>query len=1036
MNRFNLTFSGEIQAGLVPEQVKLRFAKMFSIDDPERLERFFSGQSIILRRNLERKEAAELFQDLRDIGVVSELVKITVSEITGVTADTGIPAKPAAKKTTKKPATKTARSPTPKSAESAKTKKARTAAATAKLLAEEKQLAAQEQSHLHEEEAKRILEEEARREATEKKAAAIRKDLKEEKRRAANEVAELEKKRLAAEKADKRKNEREAKARRQAAEAAAQRRAELEVQRHQELEEETELKAQMEAVQRKEAEEAQRLQAELEDIQRQETAAKAELQAQLQEKERQAELEAARVKAEAKARLQTELASKEKLATQEAGRIKAEAQRRKEAAERESAERSQKVAHEQANLQAKQRKNKAKQASNQLELLLPASNEAVDLAHENLARYESTPSSPSSPSRPIITPAVPNTAPNVTAAAPSVTPGTGKTGKTRVKTTLDVPLRSNASGTQHPTEPRRKRQPGEPNLYQLQAFRNNQDIRGRAAAARHKMRQALAVGSCAALALLITGSLFLRLEPPLTINAPHAMAIDSQSRPLLVAGEWLLLHDRGGKSTQKLSLSDIGVAALGAPMQFTDEGELLAAGKLSEPALQSSSETLPELNKTELLRCNIEKQACKPFAANTTLTNVAAFTINPIDGTLLLLDSRAGELRKLTSDGKFLAATAVNIPAWPTLRLQSGLLFMNSAAGAAISVFRYDTAAFGQQLDEVLLLPAPAVAAKQTRTGDFIWSGSSWWASLYNPATMDAGLYRFDAKWNYLGQASVAGGKELLQLASWGEKTLANNHSELALMRFNGQGQAETPMLSQQLAELVAERQSRSDFTTLGWRSALFVFMLTACAGLLAAWIQGLRALVYQPQRERGAPPVDDLANQLQWLDQVPKREAILRRRSISYALFVVALVLLAIGSNVSAMQLAAILIAASGPAILLILLSKTPAGNIAVMEEHVLLVDHRGVYQRGSGSDIQHRGSFLMIDDIVVFTGNRMIPTFTPEQVASQVRPLASGGVKVDRNTLLVKLLESRHPFASGTIATIISLTIALTLLGVTEIL
>ena len=35
---------------------------------------FFSGENIILRRNLERKEAAALFQDMRKIGVVVELV--------------------------------------------------------------------------------------------------------------------------------------------------------------------------------------------------------------------------------------------------------------------------------------------------------------------------------------------------------------------------------------------------------------------------------------------------------------------------------------------------------------------------------------------------------------------------------------------------------------------------------------------------------------------------------------------------------------------------------------------------------------------------------------------------------------------------------------------------------------------------------------------------------------------------------------------------------------------------------------------------
>ena len=76
MNRFNLTFSGEILPGFKPAQVKPAFARLFSIDDPKRVDLFFSGKSVVLRRNLERKEAADYFRKLHDIGLRSELVKV------------------------------------------------------------------------------------------------------------------------------------------------------------------------------------------------------------------------------------------------------------------------------------------------------------------------------------------------------------------------------------------------------------------------------------------------------------------------------------------------------------------------------------------------------------------------------------------------------------------------------------------------------------------------------------------------------------------------------------------------------------------------------------------------------------------------------------------------------------------------------------------------------------------------------------------------------------------------------------------------
>jgi hypothetical protein len=76
VNTFNLTFWGEILEGHDHQKVKARFGKMFAIEEPERLEQFFSGDTIILRRNLERKVAAEYYSKLRKLGVEVKLVKV------------------------------------------------------------------------------------------------------------------------------------------------------------------------------------------------------------------------------------------------------------------------------------------------------------------------------------------------------------------------------------------------------------------------------------------------------------------------------------------------------------------------------------------------------------------------------------------------------------------------------------------------------------------------------------------------------------------------------------------------------------------------------------------------------------------------------------------------------------------------------------------------------------------------------------------------------------------------------------------------
>ena len=77
VNKFNLTFSGEILAGKDPAAVKLSFGKMFAIDDPVRLEHCFSGETVVMRRNLERKEAAQYYHEMQVLGAGGALVKVT-----------------------------------------------------------------------------------------------------------------------------------------------------------------------------------------------------------------------------------------------------------------------------------------------------------------------------------------------------------------------------------------------------------------------------------------------------------------------------------------------------------------------------------------------------------------------------------------------------------------------------------------------------------------------------------------------------------------------------------------------------------------------------------------------------------------------------------------------------------------------------------------------------------------------------------------------------------------------------------------------
>jgi hypothetical protein len=854
--------------------------------------------------------------------------------------------------------------------------RARQAAEQARLVAEETERKAAEQAQIKRLEAEAIARKTAVKAAAKRKAAEEaaerrakrNRDKAEKARRKAVEEAQrqvelAEKKRLAAEAEARRRAEAEEK-KRLAAEAEARRRAEAEEKRRLAAEEEARRQAALEEVRRLAAEEALR-----------KAAAEAEEDARLQ-----AELEAIkRREAEEAARLQEELEEKARQAAAQAARIKAEAQRLQEEAQRKSDERRRIAA--------------VALSEQQLAAQRLAAQQQEALTQHAVAEANPQPLSP-------------------------VRLQPLKPAKGRVKTALEVPLRKKGETPEIGVPGQRKRLSGEPNLYKLRPFRNTEAVRTRSALARTRMRRAATTAVLASGVLLIAAGSYLQNADSAAISGATAIAINANSEPLLLAGDVLLLHDRAGVGTTETALSALGVSALEPPLEFAGEDVLFARGRLAGDTADSAQH-----DALQVLRCDLALSRCEPLSPQLQDNQIDAFVLNPVDGSVLLADRTAGQLLKVDRAGAVVARAAVAIPDAPVMRLHDGLLLMNSTAGPGISVFRYEEEAFAKQLDEILPLPAGELDLEQARAGDFVWSGNAWWVYLRATESTPGALHRFDDEWNFSSTVALpADGGPLqrgaVQLVNWGEKILVNDTRDTKIQRYNAQGMAEAAFASTSLQALVDAKQQRAGLTRAAWHGGLLLCALVAVLGYVFAYWHGLRNLVYRPRREQGALPLDDHAAALRWMEPVQNRQLLLRRTGIRYGLGVLAVLSLAIAVSVSVSQLAALLLACSGPAIALLLLRRQPIGYIGVLGDKLLLVDHNGLYHLAGGSRLQYRGPFLAIDDIVVFAGSQRLPAFSPAPLQQHVWPLALGGIKVDRITIAIKLLESRHPLALGAVA------------------
>jgi hypothetical protein len=580
----------------------------------------------------------------------------------------------------------------------------------------------------------------------------------------------------------------------------------------------------------------------------------------------------------------------------------------------------------------------------------------------------------------------------------------------RVRTRLETPTRQRAQAPAE-GEVRRKRQPGAPNLYSLRPFRNTPDIRARAGQSRRIKRRAFGAAAIAAAAAIVLGAVLPSLRPPALPGGTSGIAVDLRQQPLLLADEFLLRLDRSGVSISELALGDLGLTTLAAPMAFNAAGELLAPGRLAGPAEPAGA-------APQLLRCTLAEPGCAVFSAELAGTVISALAVHPIDGNLFIADSSAGQLLKVSPDGAVLARAAAELPAQPALALDSGLLLVTSASATAIRVVRYEDEAFGQQLDEIAL-PMPAAGnAESASVSAFLWHDGYWWVLRDQGDTGGARLYRYDSRWQYIDSPALAPGSRPRQLVGWGRRILAVDPARIPIQRFSSEGAPETPLVPDSLASLRSAQEHRASLVLLGWRICLALCLLAAAAGLCLGWLHRARSLVYTSCRERGAEPVDELVDSFDWIEIAPNRGASLGTRGRIYAAAAAAIVAGAIGLGASALQLSALLLALAGPAVALLLLQRSEPGHMGVSGDRLLLVDHDGMYHVGSGSRIHHRGPFLMIDDVTVFAGSRLLPAFVPGAVEASVKPLAATGVKVDRTMLAVKLLQGRHPLALGAVA------------------
>ncbi len=715
------------------------------------------------------------------------------------------------------------------------------------------------------------------------------------------------------------------------------------------------------------------------------------------------------------------------IARQEPARAAADSRqlRREGANERKRQRKAAAVARKQARIEAKRKQREEAEAARQREADAQLQRERAEQQAEARAPAPETAAAAPSPvansTRATTAPAQAAPAAPVAASVPAAAKtAPGAVERKRIRSALDLSAirqRKSSSGGSRRSEA--------PNAYRLQPFRNTPEIRRRAALAQTALRRGMfTAGTAFALLLILLGS-FIAQRPTPTPAGPAAIAGASDSKLYLLIGDTLLQHDRAGVPEGEIELQSWGLEDARQILLPGPDGQLLlwaraAQDEAAEPALWS---------------CRPAEQQCSALLGDYQTAHIDALTRHDLSGDLLLADVDQGRLLRVDNSGKTVADASLDLPDQVLLRLDTGLLFINSATAPTLSVLRIEPSVFGHQIDELFLLAPPALEAGQTHVVDFLRLGEQWWATMENPETRSLGTYRFDSYWSYLGQVERKGAEPSARMTAWKDKVLFSSPRSGVIRRYNSEGQAEANFSSPLLDGAIASGQQRKQLEALAWRLVLLLCAAVSVLGFAYAGLQWMRKTVFSRCKEQGADALDSSLDQVRWAASAPGRQQQLRRYSTAYFGLAVGVILIAVACGVSAVQLLALLIALSGPLIVLQTLLRSPVDHLGLLGGKVILVDHLERYHAGRPTRLRQRGPFYSLDDVIIYTGTSLLPAMHRE--AGEMVLVANRGSvpRASWSEVLIRLRESNHPVARGGLGAIAALMLGLLILVIGQL-
>ena len=470
---------------------------------------------------------------------------------------------------------------------------------------------------------------------------------------------------------------------------------------------------------------------------------------------------------------------------------------------------------------------------------------------------------------------------------------------------------------------------------------------------------------------------------------------------LVVLQDQLLLHDRAGLPTTQIASSELGISG-NATLVYLDQDTLLV-----QPQPPAAADTVASI---ALLRCQLAARQCEPLLGD---LGRSAFTL--ANQHIFIADGDRDQLLKMNIDGSMIATAPLTLTVPSRLQLQEGILHLVQDGRQEITIIKPDDQGFGTVLDSVTLDSGDALETEHRYPRDLAYLNERWWVLLSNEDFSSSGLYLFNLRFRLDRRIELPASARPDSLVVWNDKVLVRDTRAGKILRFDQTGAALKAFTSDTLSQALSAGEHER--TLAHWLEILvLVSLVLLIVGLLIlAGLQSLRIRVFTPPEQPSEARLDIHSEFITWLE--PAQD--LRKRAIKLGSLLAGIallcLLLAIITDIGSAGVVSVLLLLLGSAGLYYALIRSTRCHLGLVRDHLILVDHDNAYRVGSGPRIQYLGNFVMVDDVIVYLGNRLLAPFSMAPLQQLFQPLIATGIKVDQATLHVKLVQQRHPLVLG---------------------